>query len=174
MKKQQRLVMRTAILLVLLAALGYTIYANFFTEKKAVAVGSTAPDFVLADLKGREHRLSDYRGKGVFLNFWGTWCKPCEREMPYMNELYPVYKKQGVEILAVNVGEPKLSVEKFAERFGLTFPIVIDRQDQVLNAYNVGPLPTTFLIDKNGEVKKIITGAMTKADIQRHLESIKP
>lgn len=91
-----------------------------------------------------------------------------------MNELYPIYKKQGVEILAVNVGEPKLSVEKFAERFGLTFPIVIDRQDQVLNAYNVGPLPTTFLIDKNGEVKKIITGTMTKADIQRHLESIKP
>lgn len=174
MKKQQRLVMRTVILLVLLAAVGYTIYANFFTEKQAVAVGTTAPDFVLTDLKGREHRLSDYRGKGVFLNFWGTWCKPCGREMPYMNELYPLYQKQGVEILAVNVGEPKLSVEKFAERFGLTFPIVIDRQDQVLNAYNVGPLPTTFLIDKNGEVKKIITGTMTKADIQRHLESIKP
>ncbi len=76
--------------------------------------------------------------------------------------------------MAVNVGEPKLSVEKFAERFGLTFPIVIDRQDQVLNAYNVGPLPTTFLIDKNGEVKQIITGTMTKEDIERHLESIKP
>ncbi len=65
-EKQQRLVMRTAILLVLLAAIGYTIYTNFFTEKTAVAVGSTAPDFVLTDLKGHEHRLSDYRGKGVF------------------------------------------------------------------------------------------------------------
>ena len=91
-----------------------------------------------------------------------------------MNELYPIYQKQGVEILAVNVGEPKLNVEKFAERFGLTFPIVIDRQDQVLNAYGVGPLPTTFLIDKNGKVKKIITGTMTKEDIKQHLESIKP
>ncbi len=65
MKKQQRLVMRMVILLLLLAAVGYTIYSNFFTEKARVKVGSTAPDFVLTDLNGKEHRLSDYRGKGV-------------------------------------------------------------------------------------------------------------
>jgi peroxiredoxin len=174
MKKQQRLIMRTVILLLLLAAVGYTIYSNFFTEKERVKVGSAAPDFVLTDLQGKEHRLSDYRGKGVFLNFWGTWCKPCEKEMPYINRQYEVYKKQGVEVLAVNVGETKLSVQKFADRFGLTFPIMIDREDQVMNAYDVGQLPATFLIDKNGKVKKMITGTMTEEMVKQYMESIKP
>jgi peroxiredoxin len=174
MKKQQRLIMRTVILLLLLAAVGYTIYSNFFTEKERVKVGSVAPDFVLTDLQGKEHRLSDYRGKGVFLNFWGTWCKPCEKEMPYINRQYEVYKKQGVEVLAVNVGETKLSVQKFADRFGLTFPIMIDREDQVMNAYDVGQLPATFLIDKNGKVKKMITGTMTEEMVKQYMESIKP
>jgi peroxiredoxin len=174
MQKQQRLIMRTIVLLLLLAGVGYTIYSNFFTEKERVKVGSTAPDFVLTDLSGKEHRLSDYRGKGVFLNFWGTWCKPCEKEMPYINSQYGVYKKQGVEVLAVNVGEPKLSVQKFADRFGLTFPIMIDREDQVMNAYDVDRLPATFLIDKNGKVKKIITGTMTEEMVKQYMESIKP
>ena len=174
MKKQQRLVMRTIVLLLLLAAVGYTIYSNFFTEKARVKVGSAAPDFVLTDLNGKEHRLSDYRGKGVFLNFWGTWCKPCEKEMPYINRQYGVYKKQGVEVLAVNVGEPKLNVQKFADRFGLTFPIMIDREDQVMNAYDVDQLPATFLIDKNGKVKKMITGTMTEEMVKQYMESIKP
>jgi len=172
--KKKRLWMRTVILLLLLAAVGYTIYSNFFTEKARVTVGSEAPDFVLTDLNGETHRLSDYRGKGVFLNFWGTWCKPCEKEMPYINRQYEVYKKQGVEVIAVNVGESKLAVEKFAERFGLKFPIVIDRQDQVMNAYDIDPLPTTFLIDKNGEIVKVITGTMTESMVQQYMESIKP
>jgi len=172
--KKKRLWMRTVILLLLLAAVGYTVYSNFFTEKARVTVGSEAPDFVLTDLNGETHRLSDYRGKGVFLNFWGTWCKPCEKEMPYINRQYEVYKKQGVEVIAVNVGESKLAVEKFAERFGLKFPIVIDRQDQVMNAYDIDPLPTTFLIDKNGEIVKVITGTMTESMVQQYMESIKP
>jgi len=172
--KKKRLWMRTVILLLLLAAVGYTVYSNFFTEKARVTVGSEAPDFVLTDLNGETHRLSDYRGKGVFLNFWGTWCKPCEKEMPYINRQYEVYKKQGVEVIAVNVGESKLAVEKFAERFGLKFPIVIDRQDQVMNAYDIDPLPTTFLIDKNGEIVKVITGTMTESMVQHYMESIKP
>jgi peroxiredoxin len=172
--KKQRLLLRMAILILLLGAVGYTIYANFFTEKTRVTVGSEAPDFVLTDLNGKKHRLSDYRGKGVFLNFWGTWCKPCEKEMPYINKQYEVYKDQGVEVIAVNVGEPELSVRKFAERFGLKFPIVIDQQDQVMNAYDIDPLPTTFLIDKNGKIVEIITGTMTESMVQQYMESIKP
>lgn len=172
--KKQRLVMRTAILLALLSAVAYTIYSNFFMEKAEIKVGATAPDFVLTDLDGNTHRLSDYRGKGVFLNFWGTWCKPCEKEMPFINRQYEVYKKQGVEVLAVNVGEPKLSVQKFADRFNLAFPIVIDREDQVMNAYEIDPLPTTFLIDQNGKIQKIITGTMTEEMVKQYMESIKP
>jgi peroxiredoxin len=172
--RKQRLWLRTVILTLLMAAIGYTIYANFFTEKASVKIGDEAPDFVLTDLNGKQHRLSDYRGKGVFLNFWGTWCKPCEKEMPYINKQYEVYKNKGVEVLAVNVGESELSVKKFVERLGLTFPIVIDKQDQVMNAYDIGPLPATFLIDKNGKIVDIITGTMTESKVQKYMERIQP
>ena len=137
-KKQLRLVMRTSILAVLAIALAYTLYANYTKEdNKAVAKNEPVPDFVLTDLEGNTHKLSDYRGQGVFLNFWGTWCKPCEAEMPNMNNQYAVYKDQGVQILAVNVGEPKVSINSFAAKYNLDFPILIDQSDAVQDAYGV-------------------------------------
>ncbi|MBD1378662.1 thiol-disulfide oxidoreductase ResA [Metabacillus arenae] len=172
--KKRRLLIRTIILLVLIAALGYTLYTNFFTNKEKVKEGSKAPDFVLTDLDGEKHQLSDLKGKGVFLNFWGTWCEPCKREMPYMARQYDHYKNQGVEILAVNVGESNLAVSNFMEQYQLNFPVVMDKDRQVLNAYGVKPLPTTFLINKNGEVIKVITGSMTERTIRDYMELIKP
>ncbi|MDF0726173.1 thiol-disulfide oxidoreductase ResA [Cytobacillus sp. S13-E01] len=172
--KKQRLLIRTIILLLLASALGYTLYSNFFVSKEKIVVGDLAPDFVLTDLNGEKHRLSDYRGQGVFLNFWGTWCKPCEKEMPYMENQYKIYKDQGVQILAVNVGEPVFSVSKFVEKYGLSFPVVIDKGNQVLNAYGVDPLPTTFLVDKEGKIVEIITGTLTERMVQEKMELIKP
>lgn len=173
--KKKRLVMRTVILLVLGAAVAYTLYANFTKEDiKKVAIGEKAPDFVLVDMNGEEHRLSDYEGQGVFLNFWGTWCKPCEREMPYMNNQYQQFKDQGVQTLAVNVGDSELSVNKFAERHKLSFPIVIDKDGQVQTAYGIGTLPATFLIDKEGKVIKYHTGQLTEEMIKDFMEQVKP
>ncbi|AKS38741.1 thiol-disulfide oxidoreductase [Anoxybacillus gonensis] len=172
--KEKRFWLRTVILAIMLAAIGYTIYSNVFVEKKAIQVGDSAPDFVLTDLNGNKIQLSDYRGKGVFLNFWGTWCKPCEKEMPYINSQYNVYKNEGVEVIAVNVGEAKVTVQTFVDRFQLTFPVVIDQQDQVMNAYDINPLPTTFLIDKDGKIVDIITGTMTEEDVKKYMERIKP
>ncbi|WP_417899965.1 thiol-disulfide oxidoreductase ResA [Bacillus haimaensis] len=174
MSKKKRLVMRTAILLLLLSAIGYTLYANFFTSKELVGVGDKAPDFVLMDLEGNEVRLSDLKGKGVFLNFWGTWCEPCEREMPYMENQYHVFKDQGVEILAVNIQETNVAVERFKNKHQLTFPIPMDRKDQVRQAYGVVPLPTTILIDENGVIVKKDSGQLTEAKIKEYMEMIKP
>lgn len=87
--KKRRLIVRTVILFVLTAAVGYTLYANLTKEQvQKVEIGKLAPDFVLVDMNGEKHQLSDYRGEGVFLNFWATWCKPCEREMPYIDNAY--------------------------------------------------------------------------------------
>ncbi|MDX8359770.1 MULTISPECIES: thiol-disulfide oxidoreductase ResA [Bacillaceae] len=174
MKKQQRLIMRTVILVVLLAALGYALYSNIFMTKEAVAKGDQAPDFVLTDLEGNTHRLSDYKGQGVFLNFWGTWCKPCELEMPYMNNQYQYFKDKGVEIIAVDIDESEFSVKKFVDKHGLTFPVVIDEDSQVMNAYDVGNLPTTFLIDKDGKVVDIVNKTMSESDVKQYMESIMP
>ncbi|MGM0828193.1 MAG: thiol-disulfide oxidoreductase ResA [Bacillota bacterium] len=174
-KKKRRLLIRTIILIVLTSAVAYTLYANFTKDERGkLKVGDQAPDFVLEDMEGNKHRLSDYEGQGVFLNFWGTWCKPCEREMPYMNNQYVKYKDQGVQILAVNVGESDFLINRFVSKHGLEFPIVVDEEEEVQNAYGIDPLPTTFLINPQGEIEKIITGTMSENDIIEDLESIKP
>lgn len=174
-KKKKRLILRTVILLLLGAALVYTLYANFTKDNnEAIRKGSVAPDFVLTDMEGNKHKLSDYRGQGVFLNFWGTWCKPCEREMPYMDNQYKAYKDKGVQILAVNVGESDYSVQNFIDRHNLSFPVLLDKDSQVMTAYDIDPLPFTFLIDKEGKVVDLVKGELTEKIIQSHMERIKP
>ncbi|MEK4012429.1 thiol-disulfide oxidoreductase ResA [Peribacillus sp. FSL M8-0224] len=174
-KKKRRLISRTIILLLLGAALVFALYTNFTKDKKeSLRKGSDAPNFVLTDMEGKEHKLSDYKGKGVFLNFWGTYCKPCEYEMPYMENQYKNFKDQGVEILAVNVGESDYAVNNFITKHDLTFPVMIDKGREVENAYRVDILPVSFLVDKEGKVIDIITGALTEESIQKHMERIKP
>ncbi|QDY46947.1 MULTISPECIES: thiol-disulfide oxidoreductase ResA [Planococcus] len=174
-KKKNRFFMRTAILLVLAGAIGFTLYNNATKENREVLqVGDPAPDFKLTDLNGEEHQLSDYKGQGVFVNFWGTWCKPCEKEFPLMERQYQVYKDQGVQILAVNIAQSDFEVKQYAEQRDLTFPIVIDKNKSVMEAYNIIPLPTTLLVNAEGNIEKIITGEMSEEDIQSYMEQIKP
>ncbi|WP_078545983.1 thiol-disulfide oxidoreductase ResA [Litchfieldia alkalitelluris] len=172
--KRYRLFIRTIILLLLTTALGYTLYSNFFVEKVKLKIGDEAPNFVIEDLNGNKHKLSDYRGKGVIVNFWGTWCKPCEREMPYLENQYQIYKDQGVEIFAINVNEPKFSVETFVDKYDMTFPVAIDKGNQLLHLYGVDPLPTTFFIDKNGVIIDIVSLELTERMIHDYMEQIKP
>lgn len=173
--KKQRLLTRTIILAVLAAAVGYTLYANMNKDKnQKIEVGKTAPDFVLVDMEGNKHRLSEYKGQGVFLNFWATWCKPCEREMPYIENQYQQFKDQGVQVLAIDSSETDLVVNKFIERHGMNFPVMIDKDGQVQAAYGINPLPITFLIDKEGKVVKSHTGELTEETVREFMEQIKP
>lgn len=168
--------MRTIILILLGVAVGYALYANLTKDDVLkIGVGKKAPNFVLADMSGELQRLSDYRGQGVLLNFWATWCEPCKREMPLLESQYQKYKDQGILILAVNVGETDLVVNEFVNRFDLSFPILIDNKQEVLTAYGVNPLPATFLIDKDGYVVRVHTGEIINEDIANEMmEEIKP
>ena len=172
--KRTRFIVRISLLLLMALAVAFTLYQNFFTDKIRVKAGDQAPDFMLEYMNGNNVQLSDLKGKGVFLNFWGTWCKPCEKEMPYMERQYSHYKNLGVEMLAVNIGESDIAIESFVKKHGLTFPILKDKDKTVTEAYDITPIPTTFLIDKNGKVLKVITGAMTERDIVNYMELIKP
>ncbi|SDH86386.1 Peroxiredoxin [Alteribacillus persepolensis] len=123
--------------------------------------GEKAPDFTLQTLDGKEVSLSDYRGERVLINFWATWCPPCRAEMPDMQKLY---EEHDVNILAVNLTETEpgvQSVETFAEDFELTFPLLLDEEIAVANAYGVQPIPSSFFIDREGIVRQISLGAMT-------------
>ncbi|HEY4552538.1 MAG TPA: thiol-disulfide oxidoreductase ResA [Bacillaceae bacterium] len=174
-KKKRRLMIRTVILAVLMAAVAYTLYASLTKDKHAkIEVGDMAPDFVLTDMQGNKHKLSEYRGKGVFLNFWGTWCKPCEKEMPYMNNQYKAFEGQDVEILAVNLDTQDLLVKKFVDKHGLTFPILRDKTKDVMDLYGVYYLPATILVDPEGKVTDIVVGDLTEDRIRSMMESIRP
>lgn len=94
--------------------------------------------------------------------------------MPAMDNQFNIYKEQGVQTLAINVGESDLKVNRFANQYGLTFPIAIDRNKSLLDSYNIDPLPTTFLISPEGKIEKIIKGEMTEQDIADYMEQIKP
>lgn len=171
-QKKTRLIIRTIVLLLLVSAVVYTIASK--DKVKVLAVGDKAPDFELVDLDGNKQRLSDYKGEGVFLNFWGTWCGPCKKEMPYMEKQHKAFEEKGVNILAVNIAESNLKVETFRDQYGLTFPIAIDKDKSVKEAYNIVPLPTTFFINKDGKIEQIITKEMSEDEIITFMESIQP
>lgn len=174
-KKKQRLYIRTVILAIMVVAVAYTLYANFTKDKHVqLAVGDQAPDFSLIDMEGNKHKLSDYKGQGVFLNFWGTWCPPCKREMPDMEKQYQVFKDAGVHILAVNIGDTEFQINKFVKQHELTFPILRDKTKDVRDLYRIDKMPTTLLINPDGEITLIEEGELTEAKIKGMMESIKP
>lgn len=173
-KKKRRLFMRTTILVILFAAVAFTLYSSLTKDKATIAVGEKAEDFVLTDLEGNKHQLSEYKGKGVFINFWGTWCEPCKVEMPHINTQYNEYKDQGVVVLAVNVGEPTLLINNFVDQYDFTFPIVQDKSKDVGELYNIYNLPATIIVDPDGVIVDIVEGQLPEGRIKAMMEQIKP
>jgi len=124
-------------------------------------VGNLAPDFQLTTLNGEETSLSDYRGSKVMLNFWATWCPPCRAEMPDMEKFY---QDTDIEILAVNLTETENhvnQVQKFADEYELTFPILLDEVIEVATLYAIQPVPTSFMIDSEGVIQFKTFGPLT-------------
>lgn len=117
-----------------------------------------APDFSLSGLDGSNFTLSDLQGKVVFLNFWASWCGPCRAEMPSMELLYGQLPKDSFEMVAVNVNEPKDTVEAFIEENSYTYPVVLDETGEVSALYQVQGIPTTWIIDPEGMVLGRLVG----------------
>ena len=119
--------------------------------------GEQAPDFEIELVDGDTVTLSGYRGEVVLLNFWGTWCPPCRAEMPALQRTWEEYKDRGVVFLGVAIYDEKADVEKFAEAYGITYPLGVDIQGDLTVDYKVTSFPTTFLIDREGnEVRRIV------------------
>ncbi len=154
MKRQTRNILRITIILSIVILLGVTLWFNLTSDSKAVQVGDDAVDFQLETLGGETVQLSDINeDKGVILNFWGTWCEPCREEMPDMNRIYNEGHEE-YELIAVNVSEGEQQINQFLTSLDeeISFPIALDRNRDVTKAYQIGPLPTTIAIDKNGVV----------------------
>ncbi len=135
--------------------------------------GFLAPDFTLQDLKGQTYTLSDLQGKAVLLNFWATWCPPCRAEMPALDRVYAAYQAQGVVVLAVTADDTRSEAGAFAAEYGLSFPILVDSSAAAARAYRVTSLPTSFFIDPQGVIRKVIVGGpMSEAGIRANVEGL--
>lgn len=175
-KKKQRLLFRTIVLLVLVGAVIFALVSNLTEKKEIVKVDDIAPNFALKQVNGDESvlKLSDFEGKGIMLNFWATYCKPCEDEMPYMQELYPVYKEKGVEIVAVSLDATQLVIDRFIDKYNLTFPVLHDTTGEIMDLYSVGQLPSTLFIDSEGKVVRKVNQELNLEQLDNYLAEITP
>jgi len=176
---------KAAILVVLLLA-GWGIYdqVNKMTVSASKPSGSitetgtkkgmAAPDFELLDLNGEPVRLSGLKGKKVVLNFWATWCPPCQAEMPHMEKISQQHAEDAV-VLGVNMTHTErnsAAVSQFAESYRLSFPIVLDEKGATADTYRVRAYPTTYVIDSDGIIREIYEGAITGDLLSKTLNRI--
>lgn len=135
-----------------------------------LGIGLKAPDFALETLDGKTVKLSDFQGKKVMLNFWATWCPPCKSEMPDMQKFY-TEAGNDITILAVNI-DPEYDVAGFAKEMNITFPILLDKEDKVMNMYQILTIPTTFFIDEKGLIQNKFMGAMTFEQMKKFSDEL--
>ena len=142
------------------------------TEATDAADAAVIPalDFTLTDQYGESHTLSDYKGKTVFLNFWATWCPPCRAEMPDIQKLYDTYQAEGDDSLVIlGVAGPEMGNEKseeeirqFLEENNYTYPVLMDTTGEQFMNYGISAFPTTFMIDRDGNVFGYVSGQLSE------------
>jgi len=117
-----------------------------------------APDFTLKSRNGENLKLSEFRGDVVMVNFWASWCGPCRQEMPLLDQLYKRYQPLGFTILGVNVEEDSSAAEKVLKDIPVNFPILFDKTNEVSKLYGISAMPSTFLVDRNGNLRYLHKG----------------
>jgi peroxiredoxin len=117
-----------------------------------------APDFTLKSNSGKNLRLSDFRGQVVLLNFWASWCGPCRQEMPILNDLHNKYASLGFAVLGVNVDADSAKAIGYLKDTPVDFPVLYDPESKVSEMYSVSAMPSTAIIDRDGNVRMVHPG----------------
>lgn len=146
-------------------------------------VGDLAPEFAgegptgrveLTDLDGTPIRLQDLRGEAVWINFWASWCPPCQSETPTIRSIDQRYRDRGLTIVAVQVQQTVEDGRRYAERYGLEYTIGADVTGAIFDAYRVFALPTQFFVDPDGVIRQIVNGPVDEARAVQLVEAILP
>lgn len=173
MKGNAKKRVQMAILLGVLLLGGYAIGKTLFASGDiGPREGGKPPAFELADVEGNVHKLADYRGKPLIINFWGSFCPPCVKEMPEFQKQYEKWNGQGLEILAINLSEDDLTVKQFLAKFELEYTILRDRNKEVERRYRLRQYPTTFFVKPDGTIQEIFVGGMTEHDIDQRVTQL--
>ena len=128
------------------------------TAAFAADTGGPAPSFTLAALTGQQAALSQYKGQVVMVNFWATWCGPCQQEMPLLDQMSKKYKPAGFTLIGVNVDKEAPPVKDLLARKPVSFPVLLDPANQVSKAYHVDEMPSTVIVDRKGQIRYIHRG----------------
>lgn len=128
-------------------------------------IGQPLSDFSLQDLDDETGRLNDYRGQVVLINAWAVWCPPCVAEMPDLQAFYQAHRAENFTILGINAGDPSSKAAAFVSQQGITFPILLDPNVELLTSLGVDSFPTSILIDADGMVRSIHIGMYTAEDL---------
>ena len=127
-------------------------------QVQAAPVSGPAPNFTLKSLSGENLKLSEMAGNVVLINFWASWCGPCRQEMPLLNDLHNKYEPLGFTVIGVNVEEQSDMARGFINDFPVDFPILLDNSNQVSQMYNVVAMPTTVVVDRDGNMRFLHKG----------------
>lgn len=141
----------TLLLFVLSATLAYPALA-------AKKMGEAAPDFTLKSNSGSNIRLSEQKGTVVLVNFWASWCGPCRKEMPLLEEMQKKYSPLGFTVLGVNVDKDSSLADKILDDIPVSFPILFDASGDISKLYDVDAMPTTVIVDRNGKMRFLHRG----------------
>ena len=159
---------------------GATFY-RLSAETQGLDLGQRAPEltgddggrpFQLTDLEGRPVTLASLKGHPVWINFWATWCPPCQRETPVLRETYKAHEAEGLALIAIDVQEEEGSVRQYAARYGLTYRIGLDLTGAVFRTYRIFGLPSHYFIDRDGVIRGRYFGPLTRDLAEQQLKVI--
>ena len=177
MQKNQRITLYILVLIV--GASWIALSANTTGAEtgstSAPQAGFAAPDFTLKTATDETYTLSELRGQAVLVNLWATWCPPCKAEMPAIEKMYREYKDQGFIVLAIDMTyqDDPLNVVPFTQKYGLTFPVLLEETGDVAAAYQLRSLPTSLFIDRYGMISEVVIGGpMSEALLRTRIEQI--
>ena len=131
-----------------------------------------APDLSFIDLGTDPVSLSDYRGSVVLVNLWATWCPPCREEMPTLQAFYEKYKSEGFVLLAIDQGETLPQVLPYVKELKLTFPVWLDYSSEAGQAFETMNLPSSYVIDRNGQVRLMWIGGISKKNLEKYVPDV--
>ncbi|MFD0590376.1 TlpA family protein disulfide reductase [Paenibacillus sp. GCM10027627] len=186
-----RIMRQVAVILLVVGLLGTTLYGQLTEEATynenygdsgedatGASKGDNAPPIELTDNRGERVALDDYLGREVVISFWTTWCGVCKTEMPHMQRLYDEYRSEddGAVLLSVNVTSQdagEAAVHDYMEKYGYTFPVALDKEGEIFEAYQVKAYPTTYIIDRNGVIRERFVGAISYEDMKERVGRVR-
>lgn len=167
-----------AVLAAVILLVGVAMYRNFvqadvLPTEQAPKANFLAPEFSLTGLDGKQYTVGGKREKALFINFWASWCGPCELEAPELVKLYDKYQDK-LDIYAVNVTtlDNEADAKRFVETYGFQFPVLMDYKNEVTKKYMVLGYPTNFIVDKNGVIQEVLPGLRTPEELERKLRKV--